>query len=465
LNDCRDVPLSTDNHSALERYQRACELLLGYFGNPLAVIEAALADDPSFVSGHCVRAGLSIVATEKVAEPMLRESVEAAEALMSVANDRERGHIAAARAWLDGEFERAIKLYGDVLFDWPRDTLALQLAHLGDFYLGHSAMLRDRIARVLPDWNETVPGYGYILGMYAFGLEETGDYTRAEAMGRRAMTLNPRDPWSAHAVAHVMEMQGRPADGIEWLTSTSRHWSVDNAFAYHNWWHLALYHLDQGEFPRVLKLYDTVIRPLRSAVVLEMIDATSLLWRLHLLGVDVGDRWGELAECWEAICDDAYYAFNDVHAMMALVAGDREAARRYLLDVLQRRALEIGSNGMMTREVGLPLCRALVAFGRGEWDAALDGLLMVRPIAQRMGGSHAQRDVIALTAIEAALRAGRSRVARALIAERLDAKPWSPANRLLCTRASAAPVASERDVRRAAVDVNVNVRETPLPGV
>jgi tetratricopeptide (TPR) repeat protein len=367
---------------------------------------------------------------------MLRDSVEAAEALVSVANDRERGHIGAARAWLDGNFERSVKLYGDVLFDWPRDSLALQIAHLGDFYLGRSAMLRDRVARVLPEWNESVPGYGYVLGMHAFGLEETGDYARAEESARRAIGLNPRDPWSAHAVAHVMEMQGRTDEGIDWLVSTSRHWAPDNAFAYHNWWHLALYHLDEGDVQRVLELYDTSIRPTPSGVVLEMIDAVSLLWRLHLLDVDVGDRWNELADHWESICDDVYYAFNDVHAMMAFVGAGRESGQRYLLEAMERRATDDGTNGMMTRHVGLPLCRALSAFGHGAWDSALDGLLMVRPIAQRMGGSHAQRDVVLLTAVEAALRGRRTGAARALIAERLEAKPRSPANRLLHTRAT-----------------------------
>lgn len=455
LSDCRDVPLSTASGRALAQYEAACELLLGYFGNPLAVIETALADEPDFVSGHCLRAAMMIIATEKAAEPMLRDAVTAAEALFTVANDRERGHIRAARAWLDGDFGRAVKLYGDVLFDWPRDVLALQVAHLGDFYLGRSAMLRDRITRALAGWNESDPGYGFVLGMHAFGLEETGDYDRAEVTGRLAIGINPRDPWAVHAVAHVMEMQGRATDGIGWLGGSSRHWRTDNAFAFHNWWHLALFHLDLGQHRQAVELYDSVIRSQSSPIVLEMIDATALLWRLHLLGADVGSRWAELADQWEGLCDDAYYAFNDVHAMMAFVADGRDAAARYLLDVLTREAAGSGSNAVMTREVGLPLCRALDCFGRGEWDQALDGLLMVRPVAQRMGGSHAQRDVIALTAVEAALRGGGSTVARALIAERLDAKPFSPANRLLRARVPQSAVATSGQRP-------VSARETPL---
>ena len=188
---------------------------------------------------------------------MLRESVEAGEALAVNANDRERRHLAAARAWLDGDFQQAVARYGDIAIEYPRDSLALQLAHLGDFYLGQSSQLRDRIARALCDWDESVPGYGYVLGMHAFGLEEMGDYGRAEERARRALELNPRDPWAVHAGAHVMEMQGRLGDGVHWLTSRTNDWAPDNGFAFHNWWHLALYHLDLGQHDRVLELYDT----------------------------------------------------------------------------------------------------------------------------------------------------------------------------------------------------------------
>ena len=85
-----------------------------------------------------------------------------------------------------------------------------------------------------------------------------------------------------------MEMQGRHRDGIDWLTSRADDWSIDNGLAFHNWWHLGLFHLDLGEHERVLELYDTRIRPVQTPVALEMVDASALLWRLTLRGVDVG---------------------------------------------------------------------------------------------------------------------------------------------------------------------------------
>jgi hypothetical protein len=97
----------------------------------------------------------------------------------SRANERERRHAAAARSWLDGDVARAARLWGELLRDHPRDRLALLVNHGLDFRLGHREMLRDRTAAVLPHWDARDAEYGYVLGMHAFGLEETGDYDRA----------------------------------------------------------------------------------------------------------------------------------------------------------------------------------------------------------------------------------------------------------------------------------------------
>lgn len=132
FRDCRGVPVSTRNHDTLDRYETAVRLVHGYSNDAISVIDGALAHDPAFVMGHCLRAGLMVMSTDKTAEIQLRRSVESAEALWSGANLRERGHIAAARAWLGGDFERSVKLYGCVLSDYPRDSAALQFAHVGD---------------------------------------------------------------------------------------------------------------------------------------------------------------------------------------------------------------------------------------------------------------------------------------------------------------------------------------------
>jgi tetratricopeptide (TPR) repeat protein len=437
LRDCRGVPVSTDNQASLDGFERALKLLNGFFADPLAAIDKVLEADPRFVLGHCFRAGLMMISTERGAEPELRRSLEAAERLASSANDRERGHMAALRAWLEGDLQRAADLYGAVLIDHPRDLLALQLAHQCDFFLGQSMMLRDRVARVLPYWDKETPGYGYVLGMYAFGLEEMNDYRRAEDTGCRALDIEARDTWALHAVTHVMEMEGRLSDGIAFLTARQRDWAPENMFAFHNWWHLALLHLDLGRTDRVFEIFDAGIRPGASGVALEMVDASAMLWRLRLRDIDVGDRWKGLADSW-APTADAYYAFNDAHAMMAFVSGGRSAEAERLIKIMENRAGGTGTNAMMTRDVGLPLARGIKAFGDGRYAETVEQLLPLRPIAHRFGGSHAQRDVIHLTLIEAAIRDGQLRLARALVAERTAVKPASPFNWQLAARALAA---------------------------
>jgi tetratricopeptide (TPR) repeat protein len=339
---------------------------------------------------------------------------------------------------LCGEWHAAGRVLEDIAIDYPYDALALQAGHLIDFLTGASRMLRDRIARALPQWSAEMPGYHALLGMHAFGLEETGLYARAEAAGRRAVELEPRDGWAWHAVAHVMEMQTRPHDGIAWLRSGIDAWSRESFFCVHNWWHLALYHLDLDDTAEVLKLFDGPIYAKRSQVVFDMIDASALLWRLHLRGVDVGDRWQALANAWEPIASAGNYAFNDAHAMMAFVGAQRPHAAIALLEAQQRALAGTGDNVMFTREVGAPLARAMQAFGEARYA---DVVCLLRPIrngAQRFGGSHAQRDVIDLTLIEAALRDGQQALARALTAERSVVKPTSPGARVLWRRAQMA---------------------------
>jgi tetratricopeptide (TPR) repeat protein len=297
-------------------------------------------------------------------------------------------------------------------------------------------MLRDRIARALQAWSPKVPGYHAMLGMQAFGLEESGDYARAEKAGRMGIELEPRDSWAQHAVAHVLEMQCRQKEGIAWMEKNVDFWSRDSSFAVHNWWHLALYYLEFGEFQKVLALYDKHIYPADSKIVLELIDASAMLWRLSLRGVDVGGRWEPIADAWEATGEFGTYAFNDVHAMMSFVGACRPNAIRRIYEA-QVAALERpDDNAMFTRDVGHPVAKAIDSFGQGRYAETLAWLRPVRNIAARFGGSHAQRDVLDLTMIEAALRSGEDALAHALVAERDAMRHESPLTQLFVRRAA-----------------------------
>ncbi len=435
IDDQTGLRMSGACPQTAEIFHAALRQLQCYIGDPVATIATALDRRPDFVMAHALRAYLHLLGTEPGGIAVARAALDAARPLPMTA--RETGHLTAILQLIEGGWHAAGRTLEDVAIDHPRDALALQAGHSVDFFTGNSRMLRDRIARALPEWDPGMPGYHAILGMHAFGLEETADYAAAERAGRRAVELEPRDGWAQHAVAHVLEMQGRQRDGIAWMRANQEGWSHESFFAVHNWWHLALYHLDLGEIDEVLALYDGPIHGAHSTIVLEMIDASAMLWRLHLRGIDVGARWESLAENWAPIARAGNYAFNDAHAMMAFVGAGRGRDADAVLDAQAASMAAEDDNAGFTREVGHGVTRAIRAFGAQDYAETVRLLRPVRNIAHRFGGSHAQRDLLDLTLIEAARRDGQTALARALTAERNAVKPSSPFDRSLAPRRAA----------------------------
>ncbi len=428
-HDCRNVPVSHHDQSAIDRLDGLLEDSLAFAGDPVAGADALLAEHPDFIMGHCFKAGLLTQSMEVRIYDEMVSSVEAAEKLAPNANERERGHIAAVRAWIDGDFSLAVQHWEEVVIACPHDLLALQLVHLSDVLLGDTLGQRDSVARVFPLWDEDMPGYEFVLGLYSFGLEENRDFSRAEELGRRAVAMRPAHPYAIHAVAHVLEMSGRQSGGIWWMTSRTADWA-DSNFDNHLWWHLALFHLDLNQIDTVLSIYDNHLRQ-RDHIgdKYSELDSAALLWRLNLLGIDVGARWRELADSWEPSATDTLYAFNDVHAMMTFVSDNRTQAASRLLNANERYVDHAtDANAAMSRIIGLPFSRALQAFAAGRYDECVDTMIPVRYRTHRLGGSAAQRDIIGWTLLEAALRAKRYRLALALAHERCGTKPTSPQN-------------------------------------
>jgi tetratricopeptide (TPR) repeat protein len=434
VRDALDLTLSGADAAGAAHYEKSLHELQCFIGDPVASVDAALAQNPDFVMAHVLKGYLYGLSTDHEATTVVKASHAAAAGLP--ATRRERGHVAALGYLAEGRWHEAGRVLEDVTIDEPRDALALLAGHQIDFFTGNSRMLRDRIARALPAWSAGMAGYHATLAMHAFGLEEMGDYARAEAQGREAIGLEPRDGWAQHAVAHVMEMQSRQRDGIIWMRSDSDRWTKESFFQVHNWWHLALFHYELGEIDEALALFDAPIYGKHSTLALNMLDASALLWRLHLRGVDVGDRWAALAANWAPKARAGNYAFNDAHAMMAFVGAGLEEPARLLLEAQRQAMAGEGDNAGFTRDVGHPVTLAIKAFGDGNYAEAVTLLRPIRSIAYRFGGSHAQRDVIDLTLIEAAFRAGETRLATALSAERAVARPDSPLSQLFVRRAN-----------------------------
>jgi hypothetical protein len=428
--------LSGASRDAVAHYDQAVSEFNLYRGDPVGAADRAIAAAPEFVMAHVLKAYLSGFATEPQATADALKIVEGARGL--AADEREASHVAILDRLLKGNWVGAAVATDFHNVRYPRDLVALQCGHLMDFFRASARSLRDRIARALPHWSPAAPDHGVVLGMYAFGLEEAGDYARAEAMGRRAVELEPLDCWAHHAVAHVMEMQGRAEDGIGWMIARERYWaSDDNFFKVHNWWHRTLCHLDLGHVDEVRRLYDGPIRGGRSLIALDLVDASALLWRLCLAGHDVGDRWQELARCWDQHADGQLYPFNDWHAVMAYLGAGREREIERVVTTLRRSGAGDTDSAAWARAIGLPLIEGFVAFWRRDYRRCAETLHATRYIVNQFGGSHAQRDVIDWTLAEAAVRGGLTDLAEALAHERLALKPHSPINRSLLARARA----------------------------
>ena len=415
MKDVHGHQLTGCNTEALALLERGLTQLRCLRNDPLASADAALAASPELVMGHVLRAWLFLMSSEGGAVAEARAALARARALPH--NDREARHLQAVAQWVDGHWLLAGRSLEDLCVEYPHDLLALQVGHQLDFFTGDARMLRDRIARVLPAWSADVPGYHALLGMYAFGLEECSDYRLAERLGRQAVSLEPADAWAQHAVAHVLEMQGRREEGIAWMRGNPA-WQQDNMLAVHNWWHLALYHLELGDSASVLELFDSAIDASASQIALELVDASALLWRLQLRGVDPGERWQGLTERWALLADDGRYAFNDLHACMAFAG----AGRSDLLERVQRAqacALQRDDdNTRMTREIGAPAIEALLAYHDGRYGRCVELLRAIRNQAHGFGGSHAQRDLLDQTLLAAARRDGPAGLATALERER-----------------------------------------------
>ncbi|MEE6267745.1 tetratricopeptide repeat protein [Streptomyces diastatochromogenes] len=428
--------LTDTGPDALDLYERALDDLLFFRPRIEERARALLTAAPRAPMAHALAGYLGVLGTEEKGAAAARDAFTAFRAPLDVdrTTARERMHLAAAGAWLDGDYGTAGRILGEIAVAHPRDLLALFAGHHHDFLTGDALRLRDRVGGALDAWDEDDPHYGPLLGMYAFGLEENGHYEHAEQTGLAALARHPRDVWGIHAVAHTYEMRGRFTDGARFLDARTDAWSDGTLLTVHNWWHHALFVLEAGDTRRVLDIYDAAVHHADSAdVAMELIDAAALLWRLYLDGDDQGDRWAAVADAWERRDDGPHYAFNDAHAVMAYVgAGRPDRAERLVRDRERWLAgVPAGpspTNRAMTADVGLPVCRALLAYGRGDFAGATDLLLPVRHRLHVFGGSHAQRDAVQRTLVEAALRAGRHDLAATLLSERSRLRPVCPYN-------------------------------------
>ena len=381
---------------------------VGFSREPGVPLKRALQADPAMPMALCLQGYFMHLMGLPALVPKARSALASMQKIPGL-NSREKSHAAALGAWCEGELERSCEILDGILKEYPRDFLALKLANYLYFYMGDSANVRNGPARALAHWDEKTPGYSHLLALHAFGLEETGDYAAAERAGRRATELDPADPWAVHSVAHVMEMQDRAGEGAQWIETLAPHWDAKNFFRFHLWWHLALMHWSDGRPEKALALYDSHIWADGSSENLSLCNDISMLARLELAGIDVGQRWEAAATVVRDQAGGSVMAFVDAHYALALGAAP---------------ALEDhGTTARVHSTVGRAVCGGLVAWRAKDYARATELLAPVCGDFHKLGGSHAQRDLFILVLLDSALKTRNTTLAGKLLADRARQRP------------------------------------------
>lgn len=408
--------LSTGSAEAAQAMDRAIESYVGWRTDVMDHIAAAIDADPDFALPHAAK-GILMCGLRK---PELNGK---AEALLATARAgrppetvRERHYIAALEAAIAGNITEAASHYEAVARACPHDLFALRLSQFELFWIGEVAWMRDISERAASHWSAEIPGYASYLAIRAFGLEENGAYSAAERHGRACIELDPADCWGAHAVAHVLIMQGRLRDGVDWVSGLTGNWSGRNHIQHHNWWHLALFHTEAADYGAALEIYDGRLRDLDSPLMkavpdfyVDIQNDVALLQRLELRGVDVADRWGPVADLARPRIGNHASPFTSAHCALALAAAGRDAEAADCV-ARMRDFVAANANSLAPRYAlaALPAAEAAVAFRRGEFQRVVDVMMPARRNLWMMGGSHAQRDLFFQLLANAALRLGRT---------------------------------------------------------
>ena len=434
LTDAQGLAVATERPETIEAIDRFVRAFLGYGTDFQPVLDAADAD-PTCVVAQAHAALLMLFAetgdAAEKAKPYIRRGIEAAQGV----SERERLYLWTISTWAAGDYGMSLMAHKALTQKYPRDIAAAKVGQVRAFSLGDSAGILSlgEIALAANGENH------FAHGMVAFGYEQCHRLEEAEAAGRKATGMDRRDPWAHHAVAHVMETQGRIDEGLAWMEGLADTWEDCNSFMFtHNWWHVALFHLDRDDHARALEVYDTRVWGRLKEYSQDQVNAVSLLARLALRGVDVGDRWNDVSTYLAPRTDEHVDPFLDLHYLYGLAKAGRDAEAAQLITGMMVHAGKVKPVQQVTwQQVALPAARALVSHVLGRFEETADLLGKVLPNMHRIGGSHAQRDLFEQIHLDALIQAGRLDPARAIVGRRLALRPNIAHTRRLAERLAA----------------------------
>lgn len=387
------------------------DVVLGYLSFDTrtgALLKSVFKIEPDMPMARCLHGYFYMLMGVRALVPKAKQIALTLSERAAELEEREVLHIRALAAWAGDSLAAATELWDHIAIQYPRDILALKMAHFGHFYLGQSYAIRDAIAAALDFWDESDTEYSYMLSMYAFGMVECGQLAEAEKFGRDALARQPADPWAIHAVAHAMEATEGKRQAMSWIDDHKEYWSAANNFRYHVAWHKALVLYEMGEYSQALHEYDASVFAANAIEYLDICNEASLLLRLELAEVDVGERWRAVAEKVVDRTNEQVIAFADVHYVLALASSSDNLHRKAAISMVQAMHAYSESgvdNAVAYRMSAIPLARAIIAFREGRYSDAAQELLDVAPHIPLSGGSHDQRDIFSELTAEALYRA------------------------------------------------------------
>jgi len=446
LTDCRGLDLSITDKAAVGTYDTALGRFLNYEASAGQAVKQLLADRPDTVMASVLRGYMMLMIETTAVQPKIAGLARLLSTEATHANQRERLHIAALDHWANDDVRAAATVWHRILAADPLDLLALKVHHYTTFWTGRAGALLSAVEGVLDAWDETVPGFDHVLGMHSFGLNENGHYLAAERVGRDAVAMNSEDLWSVHAVAHALEMQGDVTAGDKLFDVDPTCWESKNPFRGHLWWHAALFAWNGGAYDRVLQLFDERMRPTSSNFYLDIQNLSSILTRLELVGVDVGDRWDAVADHAGARIGDHVLAFTDVHCALTLARTGRLAdLEQFTTSLIAHRSARPATSDCSGIDAAIQLSMCFAADAAGDPTKSAVGMRALRADdLAPIGGSHAQRDLIDLLTADVTQRAGDLDMAMHLFGARSRRWPNSVPTRTRYSEALTAAGNSDR---------------------
>lgn len=426
--DCLGNKTSIDDDAILAGIDDFIGGFLSY--EPRAVNVLKVADDnPHSVLANTYAGMIWMFLESPDAPAASQKFLDRALAVAKGANAREQKTLDILSAWHANEIPKAETLCREIVTDHPTDLAMMKLGQYFCFNRGDApGMLR--LAHLAGHANQQ---NAHFHGMAAFAYEQCHLLDKAEKSANRAIELKRAEPWAHHALAHVMLTQGRVSEGIRFLDSVSDSWEGLNSFMYtHNWWHKALFNISLGNFDAVLSAYDDHCWGVDKNYSQDQIGAVSLLARVECAGIDVGDRWQDVADYLASRAGDAVQPFLTIQYLYGLARAERVEADRLMQAVEEKAKTADAFERDVWANVALPACRGVLAHARGDHKTAIRDLGGALPRMAEAGGSHAQRDLFEQLLLDAYLKTGNWITAQQMLEMRRMYDPDGvPLNRML----------------------------------